>query len=203
MAAFQLSPPTPNQTAIRGGRLPRIGRLTNVTVQPCLPSPSPYAYRNKAMPVLSMRDGHFISGIYEPRSHHLVPYHTCPIQGDPINDLIQKVLKKIDRSGLDPLPRKKAYGVSSALNRAPGGENRGTAFRLRDPDRNSRGTPSKTQSSCPRKWKRSSRRIARELMEEVPGCGGCSTKHQRFPHQYRLRADDQLIGGPGPLFRDH
>src|SRR5581483_2007301 len=38
--------------------LKRIGRLENATVQPCLPSPSPYAYRNKAMPVLSMRDGH-------------------------------------------------------------------------------------------------------------------------------------------------
>ena len=50
--------------------LQRIGKLTNVAVQPCLPSPNPYAYRNKAMPVLSMRDGHFISGIFEPRSHH-------------------------------------------------------------------------------------------------------------------------------------
>ncbi len=90
--------------------LERIGRLTNLTVQPCLPSPSPYAYRNKAMPVISMRDGHFISGIYEPRSHHLVPYHTCPIQGDAINDLIQKVLSKINRSGLTPYQEKKHTG---------------------------------------------------------------------------------------------
>ena len=90
--------------------LKRIGRLDNVTVQPCLPSPTPFVYRNKAMPVLSMREGHFVSGIYEPRSHHLVPYHTCPIQGDAINDFIQKVLKKIDRSGLTPYQEKRHTG---------------------------------------------------------------------------------------------
>jgi 23S rRNA (uracil1939-C5)-methyltransferase len=88
----------------------RIGRLPNVAVQPCLPSPQPYAYRNKAMPVLSIRDGHFVSGIYEPRSHRLVPYNSCPIQGDAINELIQKVLKKIDRSGLTPYQEKTHSG---------------------------------------------------------------------------------------------
>jgi 23S rRNA (uracil1939-C5)-methyltransferase len=88
----------------------RIGHLPDLTVQPCLPSPVPYGYRNKAMPVLSMREGHFISGIYEPRSHHLIPYQSCPIQGDPINDLIQKVLQKIDRSGLTPYQEKKHTG---------------------------------------------------------------------------------------------
>ena len=90
--------------------LQRIGNLPHVTVQPCLPSPSPYAYRNKAMPVLSMREGHFVSGIYEPRSHHLVPYHSCPIQDDGVNGTIQEVLKKVDRSGLTPYQEKKHSG---------------------------------------------------------------------------------------------
>ncbi len=90
--------------------LSRIGRLPHVTVQPCLPSPAPYAYRNKAMPVVSMRDGHFVTGIYEPRSHHLVPYHTCPIQAEEINALLQKVIGKIERSGLTPYQEKKHEG---------------------------------------------------------------------------------------------
>ncbi len=90
--------------------LERIGKLTNVTVQPCLPSPSPYHYRNKAMPVTSMRDGRFVAGIYEPRSHKLVPYQNCPIQADSINELIQQVLRKIDRSGLTPYQEKKHTG---------------------------------------------------------------------------------------------
>ena len=90
--------------------LERIGKLTNVTIQPCLPSPTPYHYRNKAMPVTSMREGRFVAGIYEPRSHKLVPYQNCPIQADSINELIQKVLRKIDRSGLTPYQEKKHTG---------------------------------------------------------------------------------------------
>ncbi len=90
--------------------LERIGKMPNINVQPCLPSPSPYHYRNKAMPVLSMRDGHFVAGIYEPRSHKLVPYQNCPIQADGINELIQQVLRKIDRSGLTPYQEKKHSG---------------------------------------------------------------------------------------------
>jgi 23S rRNA (uracil1939-C5)-methyltransferase len=90
--------------------LKRIGKLPNVAVQPCLPSAEPYGYRNKAMPVLSMRDGRFISGIYEPQSHKLVPYHSCPIQADAVNKVIQQVLEKIDRSGLTPYQEKKHEG---------------------------------------------------------------------------------------------
>ncbi len=151
--------------------LQRIGRLTNVTVQPCLPSASPYAYRNKAMPVVSMRDGHFISGIYEPRSHHLVPYHTCPIQGDPINDLIQKVLKKIDRSGLTPYQEKKHTGFLRHLAIRQGvktGElllafvtrSQVPEDRLQKP----MVVPEELDQMLPR--------IARELMAEVPGLVG-------------------------------
>ena len=88
----------------------RIGKLKDITVYSCLASPSPYAYRNKALPVLSMRDGHFVSGIYEPRSHQLVPYETCPIQGDAINELIQRVLEKIDQAGLTPYQEKSHTG---------------------------------------------------------------------------------------------
>ncbi len=151
--------------------LQRIGKLTNVAVQPCLPSPNPYAYRNKAMPVLSMRDGHFISGIFEPRSHHLIPYHTCPIQGDPLNELIQKVLAKIDRSGLTPYQEKKHTGFLRHLAVRQGvktGEillafvTRGDVpeERLQKP------------SVMPEEMDQILPRIARELMEENPGLVG-------------------------------
>jgi 23S rRNA (uracil1939-C5)-methyltransferase len=151
--------------------LQRIGHLSNVTVQPCLPSPSPYAYRNKAMPVVSMRDGHFISGIYEPRSHHLVPYHTCPIQGDPINDLIQRVLKKIDRSALTPYQEKKHLGFLRHLAVRQGVKTGELllAFVTRTEvpeDLHQKPTliPEERDQILPR--------IARELMSEVPGLVG-------------------------------
>ena len=151
--------------------LQRIGRLNNVTVQPCLPSPNPYNYRNKAMPVVSMRDGHFISGIYEPRSHHLVPYHSCPIQGDPINDLIQTVLKKIDRSGLTPYQEKKHTGFLRHLTVRQGVKTGELllAFvtRTQVPDDRTQ-KPTVVHEELDQMLPR----IARELMAEVPGLVG-------------------------------
>jgi len=151
--------------------LKRIGRMDNVTVQPCLPSPTAYAYRNKAMPVLSMRDGHFVTGIYEPRSHHLVPYHSCPIQADEINDLLQKVLQKIERSGLTPYQEKKHEGFLRHLT-VRRGLKTGEALlafvtRTETPEeRVQKPTllPEGLEEILPR--------IARELMAEVPGLAG-------------------------------
>ncbi|HTC20560.1 MAG TPA: 23S rRNA (uracil(1939)-C(5))-methyltransferase RlmD, partial [bacterium] len=151
--------------------LKRIGRLDNVTVQPCLPSPTPFAYRNKAMPVLSMRDGHFVSGIYEPRSHHLVPYHTCPIQGDAINDFIQKVLKKIDRSGLTPYQEKKHTGFLRHLAVRQGVKTGEIllAFVTRTETPEERV---QRASLMPEELETILPRIARELMQETPGLVG-------------------------------
>lgn len=151
--------------------LARIGRLSNVTVQPCLPSPSPYAYRNKAMPVVSMRDGHFVTGIYEPRSHHLVPYHTCPIQADEINDLLQKVLQKIERSGLTPYQEKKHEGFLRHLAVRRGVKTGETilAFVTRTE------TPEdlvQKPTLLPEELGEILPRIARELAAEVPGLVG-------------------------------
>ncbi len=149
----------------------RIGKLSDTTVQPCLPSPNPYAYRNKAMPVLSMRDGRFISGIYEPRSHQLVPYNTCPIQGDPINGLIQKVLAKIDLSGLTPYQEKKHTGFLRHLALRYGTKTGELllAFvtRTEVPDQQL-----KKPTHLPEEIHEILPRIAGELMSEVPGLVG-------------------------------
>ncbi|HUO58863.1 MAG TPA: 23S rRNA (uracil(1939)-C(5))-methyltransferase RlmD, partial [bacterium] len=149
----------------------RIGKLPPVAVQPCLPSPDPYGYRNKAMPVISMREGHFISGIYEPRSHKLVPYHNCPIQGDAINDLIQKVLKKVDRSGLTPYQEKKHSGFLRHLAVRQGVKTGEIllAFVTRTPIPEER---LQKPTVLAEELDQILPRIARELMEEVPGLVG-------------------------------
>ncbi len=151
--------------------LQRIAKMDSVLVQPCLPSESSYAYRNKAMPVLSMRDGHFISGIYEPRSHKLVPYQNCPIQGDAINDLIQKALKKIDLAGLTPYQEKKHYGFLRhlAVRQGVGTGELLLAFvtRTQMPEERLHKTtllPEPLAEILPR--------VAKELMEEIPGLVG-------------------------------
>ena len=151
--------------------LKRIGKLPNITVQPCLPSPEPYAYRNKAMPVLSMRDGRFVSGIYEPQSHRLVPYHTCPIQADPINNVIQHVLQKIDRSGLTPYQEKKHEGFLRHLAVRYGMKTGEIllAFVTRTEMPEER---LHKPSLFPEELGQILPHIARELMEEVPGLVG-------------------------------
>jgi 23S rRNA (uracil1939-C5)-methyltransferase len=149
----------------------RIGKLKNITVHSCLASPSPYAYRNKALPVLSMRDGHFISGIYEPRSHQLVPYKTCPIQGDAINELIQRTLEKIDQAGLTPYQEKSHTGFLRHLGVRQGFKTGElllafvTRTELPEEKVQRAGLP-------PEELKDILPRIAGELMAEMPGLVG-------------------------------
>ncbi len=151
--------------------LERIGKLGHVPVQPCLPSPDPYHYRNKAMPVLSMRDDRFVAGIFEPRSHKLVPYQNCPIQADAINGVIQQVLRKIDRSGLTPYQEKKHTGFFRhlALRR---GERTGEMLlamvtRSEVPEERLQSQP-----TSPELLEDILPRIARELMAEIPSLVG-------------------------------
>jgi 23S rRNA (uracil1939-C5)-methyltransferase len=149
----------------------RIGKLKDITVNPCLGSPSTYAYRNKALPVLSMRDGHFVSGIYEPRSHQLVPYKTCPIQGDAINDLIQRVLRKIDQAGLTPYQEKSHTGFLRHLGVRQGFKTNElllafvTRTEIPEEKVQKNGLPQEELSEV-------LPRIARELMTEIPALVG-------------------------------
>jgi 23S rRNA (uracil1939-C5)-methyltransferase len=151
--------------------LERIGKLPDVQVEPCLSSPDSYAYRNKALPVVSMRAGHFVAGIYEPRSHTLVPYTTCPIQTDAINLLVQKALGKVEQAGLTPYQPKSHTGFLRHLVVRHG---RGTgemllAFVTREEKTQERLTrPTVVMEESDQILPR----IAAELMAEVPGLVG-------------------------------
>jgi len=172
----------------------RIGRMDNVTVQPCLPSESSYGYRNKALPVLSMRDGHFISGIYEPRSHKLVPYQTCPIQGDGINDLIQKVLQKIDLAGLTPYQEKKHTGFLRHLAVRQGTRTGEIllAFVTRTQIPEERLQKS---TLLPEPLAEILPRIAKELMEEIPGLVGVLQNTNPSRTNIVFGAETELLAG--------
>lgn len=71
----------------------RIGKITDCDVLPCLPSPSPLAYRNKIqVPVRSGPDGLRL-GFYKRNSHDLVDVDHCYIHCD----LGEKVYKETSR----------------------------------------------------------------------------------------------------------
>jgi 23S rRNA (uracil1939-C5)-methyltransferase len=151
--------------------LERIGRLPGIQIEPCLPSPQPYGYRNKALPVVSMRGGHFVAGIYEPRSHSLVPYHTCPIQTDAINQLVQKALGKIEQAGLTPYQPKSHTGFFRHLvvRHGLGTGEMLLAFVTREAQSTERLTrPTVVMEASDKVLPR----IAAELMAEVPGLVG-------------------------------
>lgn len=57
-------------------QLTRIGKLTDPTVLACLPSPTPYGYRNHAR---LQRTATGAVGYRAARSHEIVPITTCPI----------------------------------------------------------------------------------------------------------------------------
>jgi 23S rRNA (uracil1939-C5)-methyltransferase len=67
-------------------QLVRIGRFAAPDVQPCLPSPRPYHYRNHTQLVLSPqgRPGYYMAG-----SHDVVEIEQCPIAAEPLNDLLR------------------------------------------------------------------------------------------------------------------
>lgn len=149
----------------------RIGKLEGVRVEGCLPSPEPYGYRNKALPVVSMRGGHFIAGIYEPRSHTLVPYAECLIQSEAINRLVQKALAKVEAAGLTPYQSKSHTGFLRHLVVRHG---RGTgemllAFVTREAVPGDRLTRPEV---APPEGEGTLQRIAGELMDETPGLVG-------------------------------
>lgn len=75
--------------------LERIGHFRGVEVKPCIPSPDPWAYRNKIqLPVVMSAQGINI-GFYQHRTHDVIDIDTCPIhcrQGDGVFWNIKQLL---------------------------------------------------------------------------------------------------------------
>jgi len=86
--------------------LERIGKLPGITVAPCVPSPSPLAYRNKIqLPVAETEEGVHL-GLYAAHSHDIVKVEHCFIHcplGEEVFQEIQKLLKRQPLPVYDPL----------------------------------------------------------------------------------------------------
>lgn len=77
--------------------LERIGKITHVTVNPCIPSPDPLYYRNKIQaPIRNGKKGLQV-GFYARNSHQLVEVDTCYIHchlGQKVYETTVSLLKK-------------------------------------------------------------------------------------------------------------
>lgn len=85
--------------------LERIGKLSNVMVQPCLAAPHPLAYRNKIQLPVQQVHGRLILGLYAHRTHDLIDLEGCTIHcplGEQAYRIIRKLLSNSPISAYDP-----------------------------------------------------------------------------------------------------
>lgn len=69
--------------------LERIGGLRGVEVQPCVPSPLPWRYRNKADFVVGVERGRPVVGFFARESHDLIDIGECPLQCEENNAILR------------------------------------------------------------------------------------------------------------------
>ena len=75
--------------------LRRVGKFSEIPMQPIVPAPQPYAYRNRIR--VHAQDGR--AGFFAHRSHELIPITHCEIARPAVNEALQKMLRTPVRDG--------------------------------------------------------------------------------------------------------
>lgn len=80
--------------------LARIGKIQDIQVEPCIPSPKTLGYRNKIQLPTKQTDQGIVLGLFERSSHRLVEVDTCQIHCAPGETAYQTIRSIIKQSGL-------------------------------------------------------------------------------------------------------
>ena len=91
--------------------LERLGGLTDVKVHPVLTMEHPWNYRNKASVPVASRNGEFIAGFYQKRSHFIIDMDHCLITDSTVDEVIQEVKRIAKDSGIEPYNEETHRGV--------------------------------------------------------------------------------------------
>ena len=94
--------------------LRRIGRITDPPMRPIIPSPLPYAYRNRI--TVHALDG--VIGFFHRDSHHLIDIERCPIAEPEVNNALVDLRRERARDGHYTLRAQSAPRVFSQANDA-------------------------------------------------------------------------------------
>ena len=94
--------------------LKRLGGLETPPVNPMLPSPHPYNYRNRIS--VHFKDG--IVGFYAEGSNRVVPVDRCLIASEEVNEGLKDLLKSRPQTGDALIGEKKRYGGFRQVNNA-------------------------------------------------------------------------------------
>ena len=94
--------------------LQRIGKLKDVPMRPIVPSPLPYAYRNRI--TVHAEDG--VIGFYRRDEHRLIDIERCPIAADGVNRALAELRARRVRDGHYTLRASAGLRVFSQTNDA-------------------------------------------------------------------------------------
>lgn len=89
----------------------RIGKLHDVTVHPVLGMDEPWRYRNKAQVPVGEKDGRFVAGFYQKRSHEIIDMDKCIIQYEKNDEVIQHVKDICEKLEVRPYDEKNHKGT--------------------------------------------------------------------------------------------
>ena len=94
--------------------LQRIGKLKDVPMRPIVPSPLPYAYRNR----ITVHAENGVVGFFRRDSHRLIDIERCPISSDEINHALSELRAQHVRDGHYTLRASSGPRVFSQTNDA-------------------------------------------------------------------------------------
>lgn len=95
------------------GMFQHLGKLGEVSINPVIPSPKAYHYRNTvALSVRHQHDRPYL-GFVRRDGHSFIPIEKCPIADEKLNTLFPEVLKKFKET----VPAKKRYRTSQVVIR--------------------------------------------------------------------------------------
>lgn len=89
----------------------RIGKINDVNVPPCIPSPTPLAYRNKIQLPAKPGKHDLLLGLYAKSSHTLVDVESCAIHCSLGDEIYRKVKVLIQKSNLKAYQPKTDQGL--------------------------------------------------------------------------------------------
>jgi len=89
----------------------RIGKLHDVCVHPVLGMKEPWRYRNKAQVPVGEKDGRFVAGFYQKRSHEIIDMDKCIIQYEKNDEVIQHVKDICEKLEVRPYDEKNHKGT--------------------------------------------------------------------------------------------
>lgn len=89
----------------------RIGKLGDIHVHPVLGMEEPWRYRNKAQVPVGEKDGRFVAGFYQKRSHEIIDMDKCIIQYEKNDEVIQHVKDICEKLEVRPYDEKNHKGT--------------------------------------------------------------------------------------------